>query len=110
MKKTFLFIFLVFTGTAGFSQFVNFITFDDSVNLLRIRIDTSLSGNLWQIGQPAKNVFISAHSVPNAIVTDLHNPYPVNNTSVFYLVTPGDFPFKYHAAHINFYTTDRLTF
>jgi len=87
MKKGFFFlIFLSLSGT-GFSQSINF---DDSVNLFRIRIDTTISDNIWKIGQPQKNVFTSAHSLPNAIVTDLHLPYPNNNNSIFYLGTGGD--------------------
>ncbi|TRZ75310.1 MAG: T9SS C-terminal target domain-containing protein [Bacteroidetes bacterium] len=112
MKKAFLFNCLMFVVTGGFSQVPNQINFDDTVNLFRIRIDTTLPGNIWQIGQPQKSIFSSSHSVPNAIVTDLQETYPANNTSVFYLTTPGDFPYKFHAAILYFYykmDSDTLT-
>ena len=103
MRKSFLVINLMFVVIAGFTQFPNHINFDDSINLFRIHIDSTLIDNLWQIGQPNKSVFTSAHSLPNAIVTDLHNPYPTNNTSIFYLGTGGDFGSKYHVAALYFY-------
>jgi hypothetical protein len=46
-------------------------------------IDTSNVNNIWQIGEPHKQYFDSAFSVPNAIVTDLNNSYPPNNHSSF---------------------------
>jgi len=39
--------------------------------------------NLWQIGIPQKPYFNQAYTVPNAIVTDTINWYPVNNLSFF---------------------------
>jgi hypothetical protein len=47
-----------------------------------ITIDTQ-ANNLWQIGKPDKSQFNSAHSIPNAIVTDTIQPYPPNNNSSF---------------------------
>ena len=47
-----------------------------------LTIDTTLSGNIWQIGQPQKVLFDSAYSAPNALVTDTVNPYPPNNYSI----------------------------
>lgn len=47
-----------------------------------IAIDTSAQ-NIWQIGIPNKIVFNSANSLPNAIVTDTINNYPINNHSYF---------------------------
>jgi len=47
-----------------------------------IVIDTA-GNNLWQIGQPHKTFFDTAHSAPNAILTDTLNDYPPNNTSSF---------------------------
>lgn len=49
---------------------------------IMIQLDTS-STNVWQIGKPQKSIFDSAATVPNAIVTDTLNPYPVNNVSRF---------------------------
>lgn len=41
------------------------------------------SNSLWQIGVPNKTYFTSANTVPNVIVTDTINPYPINDTSSF---------------------------
>ncbi len=58
---------------------------DTSVNnSLFVKIDTS-SSNVWQIGSPQKDIFDVAATIPNAIVTDTLNYYPVNNTSSFSL-------------------------
>jgi len=101
MKKIVIFLFFVFPVSSGFCQ--KWITFDDSINLFRIQIDTTLPNNIWQIGQPQKTTFTSSRSIPNGIVTDLHNPYPVNNTSVFYLGTGGDNFDKEHFAALWFW-------
>lgn len=50
---------------------------------LFIELDTS-STNVWQIGPPHKNIFNAASTVPNALVTDTINYYPINNSSSFY--------------------------
>ncbi|MFT6746875.1 MAG: hypothetical protein ACJAZ2_001220 [Glaciecola sp.] len=55
-------------------------TYDDT---LHINIDET-SENIWQIGQPNKPIFYSAASVPNALVTDTINNYPLDNTSTFW--------------------------
>jgi hypothetical protein len=49
----------------------------------RFVLDTTYHNNTWQIGNPSKLLFDSALSLPNAIVTDTANPYPINDTSVF---------------------------
>lgn len=65
-------------------QFV--FSFDDTSQFHGIKIDTvSNPNNIWQIGAPEKTVFTSASSLPNVIVTDTINPYPVNDTSAFTL-------------------------
>ncbi|HYG52497.1 MAG TPA: hypothetical protein VD905_16410 [Flavobacteriales bacterium] len=51
-------------------------------NSVLVNIDTT-GGNIWQIGPPTKNLFNAAYTVPNVIVTDTMNPYPVNDTSSF---------------------------
>ncbi len=62
------------------------INFDDPGQLFRLTIDTSSNpNNIWQIGTPMKSIFNAAYSAPNAIVTDISNPYPVSDTSVFYI-------------------------
>ena len=48
-----------------------------------LKIDTSIVGNIWQIGKPHKTIFDSAYSHPNAIVTDTIHYYPPNNFSAF---------------------------
>ena len=47
------------------------------------KIDTSVAGNIWQIGKPHKTIFDSAYSRPDAIVTDTIHDYPANNLSTF---------------------------
>lgn len=55
--------------------------FDNDCTL--VTLDTNLQGNIWRIGEPTKTYFTPAYSVPNAIVTDLHNSYPQGNDSWF---------------------------
>ncbi len=63
-----------------------FLDFDDSTYLQFIEIDTiSNPSNIWQVGKPNKTNFNSAVTLPNVIVTDTVNPYPMNDTSVFYI-------------------------
>lgn len=45
--------------------------------------------NSWQVGAPQKSVFTEAYSVPNVIVTDTTDVYPVNDTSAFIIKTIG---------------------
>ncbi|MES2555361.1 MAG: T9SS type A sorting domain-containing protein [Bacteroidota bacterium] len=40
---------------------------------------------LWQVGSPDKTIFTEAFTLPNAIVTDTANSYPVNANSSFVL-------------------------
>jgi hypothetical protein len=96
-----LFMMAVFQGNSQFGY--GRITFDDTLNLDRIRIDTTIPNNIWQIGAPHKHIFVSSHTLPNAIITDTTNSYSINNNSVFYLKTPGDFPSKMHSATLNFW-------
>tara|TARA_B100000683_G_scaffold266422_1_gene298651 strand:- start:885 stop:1835 length:951 start_codon:yes stop_codon:yes gene_type:complete len=57
--------------------------YNDSA-IWHLEIDTiSNPNNIWQIGSPLKSTFISANSVPNVIVTDRINSYPINDTSSF---------------------------
>jgi hypothetical protein len=51
-------------------------------NSLIIIKDTAF-GNIWQVGKPRKSIFKAAATVPNVIITDTINNYPVNNTSRF---------------------------
>lgn len=49
-----------------------------------------LPHNIWQIGPPQKTFFGNSFTLPNAIVTDTINYYPVSNISSFELMV-GDF-------------------
>lgn len=53
-----------------------------------VYIDTTLVGNIWQIGKPQKTIFSSAFNGQNAILTDTINYYPNNNISEFIIKTP----------------------
>lgn len=46
-------------------------------------IDSTQSGNIWNLGTPSKTVFDSAYTPPLALVTDTINTYPNNNISSF---------------------------
>lgn len=61
-------------------------------NPLRILVDSS-SNNIWQIGPPQKVIFNSSSTLPNAIVTDTINTYPVNDSSSFIIKIPVWSPF-----------------
>jgi len=62
---------------------IDTITFEEPCFYLKI--DTSAT-NIWQIGQPQKFFFNQSFSLPNAIVTDTLNNYPLNNYSYFDLI------------------------
>jgi len=115
-----LFLFFVQQSSAQFyTQYFDGAdtAFASSVNVFR---DTS-SSNIWQIGAPHKIIFNSAATVPNVIVTDTMNNYPVNNTSRFTVEVLDQFGFngifalqwkqklnmtKKHAGGIVEFTTD----
>jgi hypothetical protein len=104
MKKFILIIFFSLLLLKSFSQWGHgFINFDDTAGLFRISIDTSITNNIWQIGSPHKSFFSSSHSLPNAIVTDTLHPYPINNNSVFYYRTSGDYNTDSHDAVLDFW-------
>jgi len=86
MKKFLLSVSFTLIVAASFAQPIWGIDFDCQTNLNRISIDTFSNPNcIWQIGEPAKTVFTTTHSVPHVIVTDKLNPVPANDTSIFYL-------------------------
>jgi hypothetical protein len=64
-----------------------YITFEQPSPYLKI---IPLTQNIWQIGAPHKTFFNAAYTLPNAIVTDTMNDYPVNNLSTFELIV-GNF-------------------
>lgn len=74
------------------SQFTQYFDGADTIVNQNIFIDIEPSeGNIWQIGPPQKNLFHSAASVPNLLVTDTINPYPTNDTSMFSFSVPDEF-------------------
>ena len=79
------------------------VDFEDTATLYRIDIDSTLHGNLWQIGHPQKTLFTASYNPPNAIVTDTLNPVPANSTSVFYYRTSGDFNTDSHDTGLYFW-------
>lgn len=101
-RQLFLFCFLFFIIRVFGQSWVG-INFDDSINLFRISIDTTIPYNIWQIGQPQKNIFYTAHTLPNSIITDTLNPYPIDNNSVFYLGTEGDLFLDSHYEDLSFW-------
>jgi hypothetical protein len=60
-------------------------------NSILIEMDTSNPTNIWQIGPPQKVIFDAAQSVPNVIVTDTINGYPISDTSRFITNISYDF-------------------
>src|ERR1051325_6932797 len=63
------------------------LNFEDTSPLQHLVIDSNMHhNNLWQVGVPQKTIFTSAHSFPKAIVTDVTNPYPINDTSSFEVI------------------------
>ena len=66
---------------SGLKQYFDGADTVASQALLIVR-DTA-AGNIWQIGKPQKNIFGSAATVPNAIVTDTIHAYPPSDTSRF---------------------------
>jgi hypothetical protein len=86
MKKTLLFLLLIFAFRPVYSQFeICDQTFDPPSSCDYFYFDTTHAHNSWQIGPPQKPVFSFAVSPPNVMITDTVNPYPVNDTSVFYV-------------------------
>ncbi|OYT12804.1 MAG: hypothetical protein B6I19_08455 [Bacteroidetes bacterium 4572_114] len=92
MKKILILMVGILISVQTYSQWNwPIITFDDSTYLNYIIIDTiSNTNNIWQVGAPDKINFTQAYSQPNAMVTDTNQPYPANDTSIFYIryVTP----------------------
>lgn len=85
MKKIFtLFLFFCSGTLLNAQQFYQYFDGADTIPFysIAVQLDTS-SSNVWQIGPPQKNIFDSASTAPNVIVTDTINYYPVNNYSAF---------------------------
>jgi hypothetical protein len=62
---------------------ISVISFDEPTSWITI---LPLQNNIWQIGAPHKTFFNSAYTLPDAIVTDTINDYPLNNFSSFELI------------------------
>lgn len=99
MKKVFSLLIVLTLPLLATSQTVSF---EGSNNNL-IKIDSSQPNNAWQIGKPQKIFFNAAASLPNAIVTDTINPYPVNNLSSFQFVIKESFPNAWEAGQLPFF-------
>ena len=85
MKKSFTLLLICLTSSLAFSQSWDedyCLNFEQPQYLDHLFIG-STPGNLWQVGPPQKSIFKEANTPPNAIVTGLFQPYPINNHSVF---------------------------
>ncbi len=85
MKKSnqvFIISILIVLSTTGFSQQVVSVCNNFESNINRVFIDTA---SIWQIGEVNKVIFDSAYSATNSIITDTTQPYPNNDTSIFYI-------------------------
>lgn len=81
MKITFLSLIFIFCiHLCGYSQ-SQFNNFENSFEL-EVLFEPG-NNTLWQIGEPAKSNFNTALSLPNAIMTDSLNTYPINQTTWF---------------------------
>ena len=93
MRQVLIFLLLILTNSLFSQESWEIISSNDFENTtepsptLIITIDT-LADNLWQISSPGKNLFNSAFSDPNVIITDSLNTYPINNTSSFQYKVP----------------------
>ncbi|HTM66936.1 MAG TPA: T9SS type A sorting domain-containing protein [Flavipsychrobacter sp.] len=87
MKTIVLSILLATFSVTSFAQSIWGINFDTPLFQDRIVRDTLSNPDcIWQVGKPTKTVFTSAHSAPNAIVTDTSSSVPASDTSIFYLL------------------------
>ncbi len=104
MKQALFSMLLVLITTTTFSQGFWGINFDNTYYSDRISFDTTSNPNcIWQIGHPAKTVFVSAYSEPNSIMTDTINPTPPNDTSTFYLLHKRNNSNPFHIFVLNFW-------
>ncbi len=88
MKKLITFFIVVCLSNVVFAQNDYIIDFDEqSIIDNHIIIDTiSNPNNIWAIGSPNKDHMFDYNPFGlNAIVTDLQEPYPTNDTSSFYI-------------------------
>lgn len=79
--KTFTFFSFFLCAFCLFGQ-TQYNDFETSYEL-DILFDTTNTETIWQIGPPQKNLFDSTTSIPNAILTDTINTYPIGHESWF---------------------------
>lgn len=104
MKKLIFTIVMLTLSIHSFGQWDWGINFESTWYLDRISIDTLSNPNcIWQIGEPNKSEFTEARSLPNAILTDIVNPVPPNDTSVFYLFHERDNSNPFHIFVLRFW-------
>ena len=108
MKRTLMIFGVYLISLTAQAQWtcISYLTFDpgDVLYPVAISIDTDhYHHNIWQVGKPDKTVFTSALSLPNAIVTDTLNPYPLNDTSVFILKFPKQLTFGNPLVYFQFW-------
>lgn len=93
MKKVFTICILFFLHPTIKAQFPNtHSNYFEGTPTFSVNI-ASTPGNIWQIGPPQKNLFNSAATLPNVIVTDTLQYYPTNNTSAFTFSVPVNMSF-----------------
>jgi hypothetical protein len=79
------------------AQFFNFcVNFEEPEYTAAVMIDTiNYPENIWQIGPPQKPNFGNAYSLPNVIITDTINNYPVGNNSAFIIMNEVSYGYYY---------------
>lgn len=85
------------------------LNFDDDSGLAHLAMDLqSNPSNSWQIGSPQKSTLNQSLSVPNVIITDTINAYPVNDTSYFTItnIAGAGFYYQHTAAFSGYYWVD----
>lgn len=86
LRKLLCYLPILFISHIALSQGERYQGFDGPDTMaccaIFIDLDTSAS-NIWQIGKPNKAIFDGAFTIPNVIVTDTINFYPIDNSSSF---------------------------
>lgn len=94
MRKIYTILFVLVCQNAFAQYYTQYFDGSDTAyyNSILVELDTSTE-NIWQIGKPQKIIFDTAATMPNAIVTDTINSYPINNTSRFFAKNFNNFGF-----------------
>ena len=78
-----------------YAQFGNHTNFENKMDI-PIIIGSNASDSLWQIGVPQKTILDAAFSLPNALITDTLDTYPINQSAEFiiqiYQISNTGFP------------------